>query len=192
MNRFASRFFQISALLLTLLVTSQAQAIYKWIDENGKVQYSDLPPPPNARQSGALSGQPIPAKQQSRTSSPVYGSEFKDNTPTPTNAPAGNNTPNTSTAQPTSKGKTTAELDAEYKKRKEEQEKTAEKARQKQQEDQARAEICQRARTNMETLQSGRRMRVADASGDSVVMDDNMRLAEVDRIQRIMQENKCN
>lgn len=188
MNRFASRFFQTSTLFLAMLLCSQAQAIYKWVDENGKVQYSDLPPPNNARQSGALSGQPVPAKEQPRTSSPVYGSEYKDKSAPAAITPASNSVP---AAQPSSKGKTTAELDAEYKKRKEDQEKTAEKARQKQQEEVARAEICQRARTNLETLQSGRRMRVADGSGESVVMDDNMRQAELDRIQRIMQENKC-
>ncbi|MBK9662821.1 MAG: DUF4124 domain-containing protein [Nitrosomonas sp.] len=32
--------------MLLFSVTAQAQ-IYKWVDENGKTQYTDQPPPPN-------------------------------------------------------------------------------------------------------------------------------------------------
>jgi glutaredoxin len=42
----------IAALLLALLATAvQAQQIYRWVDANGRVQYTAEKPPPSARQS---------------------------------------------------------------------------------------------------------------------------------------------
>ena len=38
--------FVFTGLILLFSVTAQAQ-IYKWVDENGKTQYTDQPPPPN-------------------------------------------------------------------------------------------------------------------------------------------------
>jgi hypothetical protein len=38
------------AALLVLAVPAQSQ-VYKWVDEDGKVHYSDKPPPPSARKS---------------------------------------------------------------------------------------------------------------------------------------------
>jgi len=38
-----------------------AAGLYKWVDENGKVVYSDTPPPATAKESKALSAAPPPA-----------------------------------------------------------------------------------------------------------------------------------
>lgn len=37
------------ALALVLSGTSGAQSVYRWVDASGRVQYSDQPPPPNAK-----------------------------------------------------------------------------------------------------------------------------------------------
>lgn len=36
-------------LALVLSATAGAQSVYRWVDANGRVQYSDQPPPPNAK-----------------------------------------------------------------------------------------------------------------------------------------------
>lgn len=45
------RIFVFTGLILLFSVTAHAQ-IYKWIDENGKTQYTDRPPPPGAAKEG--------------------------------------------------------------------------------------------------------------------------------------------
>ncbi len=50
------------ALLFVLSIVAQAQ-IYKWVDKNGHMQYSDLPPPSNATQGNSgLSMQSMPLR----------------------------------------------------------------------------------------------------------------------------------
>lgn len=43
--------FILIGLILLFSVTAHAQ-IYKWVDENGKIQYTDLPPPSNVTKEG--------------------------------------------------------------------------------------------------------------------------------------------
>ncbi len=52
-------------LLVTLFLlcagNALAAGLYKWVDENGKVVYSDTPPPASAKESKALAAPPPPA-----------------------------------------------------------------------------------------------------------------------------------
>src|SRR5688500_7578162 len=45
------KIFVLTGLILLFSVTANAQ-IYKWVDENGKTQYTDRPPPPGASREG--------------------------------------------------------------------------------------------------------------------------------------------
>lgn len=45
------KIFVLTGLILLLSVTANAQ-VYKWVDENGKTQYTDRPPPPGAAREG--------------------------------------------------------------------------------------------------------------------------------------------
>lgn len=45
------RNFLFTGLILLFSITVNAQ-IYKWVDENGKTQYTDLPPPPGVAKEG--------------------------------------------------------------------------------------------------------------------------------------------
>lgn len=47
--------------LLLACGTTPAAGLYKWVDENGKVVYSDTPPPPSAKEFKKISGAPPPA-----------------------------------------------------------------------------------------------------------------------------------
>ncbi len=62
------KFFVFTGLLLFFSVTVNAQ-IYKWIDENGKTQYTDQPPPPDAAREGQrLNIRPVLAPANNETS----------------------------------------------------------------------------------------------------------------------------
>ncbi len=41
--------FVFSCLLAAMALNAAAQALYRWVDENGRVQYSDMPPPANVK-----------------------------------------------------------------------------------------------------------------------------------------------
>lgn len=59
-----------AAVLLSVAITSQAQTTYRWVDQSGKVHYSDQPPPPaeakDLRKKGLKPGSVI------ETSGPSY------------------------------------------------------------------------------------------------------------------------
>lgn len=60
--------FVFTGLILLFSVTASAQ-VYKWVDEHGKTQYTDLPPPPGAAKEGQrLNIKPVPAPASSETS----------------------------------------------------------------------------------------------------------------------------
>lgn len=69
------------------LLTAAAQAgMYRWIDQNGRVHYSDTPPPPNATRveqktlrSNVVSGEPLPySVQRAMQNFPVTFFSTKD------------------------------------------------------------------------------------------------------------------
>ena len=45
----AMRIFVLTVIILLISTATNAQ-IYKWVDKNGKTQYTDQPPPPDAAQ----------------------------------------------------------------------------------------------------------------------------------------------
>lgn len=60
--------FVFTGLILLFSVTASAQ-VYKWVDEHGKTQYTDLPPPPGAARDGQrLNIKPVPAPANNETS----------------------------------------------------------------------------------------------------------------------------
>jgi uncharacterized protein DUF4124 len=104
----------LSVLLLGLAPQTYAQ-LYKWVDSEGHVHYTDTPPPPDARQDQKLN--------------------IKKNEPGSTATPAGE-----APAGPQS----TAEKELDFKKRKVEQEQTQAKSAQKDKEMQEQCENARR------------------------------------------------
>lgn len=59
--------FVFTGLILLFSVTVNAQ-VYKWVDENGKIQYTDRPPPPGAaREEQRLNIKPVSASAHNET-----------------------------------------------------------------------------------------------------------------------------
>lgn len=156
------RFCAVAALWGTFVVGAQAQ--YIWVDENGRKQYSDLPPPPSIPDSRILR-QPdawMPA-------APASGPQAEPGKP----------------AVPT-----LAERDAEFRKRRAER---AEQEKKAQEEARVAAENkrhCERVRQHQKALESGVRMVRRDANGEQAFLDDADRKRELREARQVLAECK--
>ncbi len=142
-----------TALVLALLTAAcpAGAGLYKWIDADGKVHYSDQPPPDGAKQ------QEIKTPKSAAPAS------------VPANATPGAAAP----SQAAAKGpKTPAEQEMEFRKRRVE---ATEAEAKRQQEAQANAEKqrnCEAARNRVKQIEAGGRVAKAGANGETVYLGD--------------------
>lgn len=159
-----------TALVLTALLglglSAPAAAQWKWRDNGGRIQYSDLPPPPgvaegdilqrpNAAQHRVVASASMPAASAAAASAPLL--------------------------QP--KG---AEPELEAKRRKAEQEQAAKDKAEADRLAAARADNCVRARAQLRTLDSGVRIARTNEKGEREVMDDAGRAGETQRARAVV------
>ncbi len=137
------------ALALWLALPASAQ-MYKWVDADGKVQYSDKPPPSNIKTEKLRA----PARAAS--------------TPAASEAKGGAQKDATTKTGP----KTAAEQEQAFRKRQLEASKAEEEAGQKQADARERAENCKRAKAALTSLQIGGRQARIDEKGERVILDD--------------------
>ncbi|HLX79842.1 MAG TPA: DUF4124 domain-containing protein [Burkholderiales bacterium] len=140
---------------------TQAQ-LYKWVDKDGKVRYSDVPPP-GVNATSIKAPPPGPADSA--------GAASKD-------AKKGPLTP--------------AEQEQEYRKRQEEAKKESEKAEKDRQAKAAKADDCARAKEYLRTLQSGQRIARTDAAGQRYYMDESQTAQEVEKTKQTTQQTCAN
>lgn len=146
-------------LLLIFLImasTSTSAALSKWVDANGQVHYSDMPPPAAA---GA---------KKLRSSSGSDDSASQDD--------AARNTP----AAP----KTIAEREAELKKAQQEKKAAADKAAKEQADAETVKASCAAAQQNLRALQEGVRIMEIDANGERSYIDDERRQQNIAKAQQ--------
>ena len=143
--------------LLILLVLSSANAfagLNKWVDENGKVHYSDQPPPANVK-----------AETLRSTSGAANASNVAASS-----APAA--------------PKTIAEREAELKKSQQLKKEAADKAAKEQAAAETTKANCAAAQQNLRTLQSGIRMVEVDAKGERSYLSDEQRQQRITNTQK--------
>jgi hypothetical protein len=159
----------INRLLLALTVGGAWLAVmpavaetYKWTDAEGKVHYSDQPPPANAKDQATIK----PRKQPS--------------TPTSTDNGA-----------PPAKAKTYVEQEAEFKKRQVEAAER-EAAEKKAAEDSAeKKRNCNQVRTQLKGMQAGGRVSQTNAQGEREYMSDAQIAQEIERLKK-SEASLCN
>lgn len=134
--------------LLTLASANVFADLKKWTDADGKVHYSDQPPPANV-------------KAKTLRTTPVSGSLMSASGVAAASAPAA--------------PKTIAEAEMEYKKAQQAKKETAEKAAQEQAKADAIKAQCDAAQQNLQALESGMRLQVLNANGERAYMDDSQR-----------------
>lgn len=143
--------------LLMMFGMNAFAEINKWVDENNQIHYSDQPPPASAK------------TQKLRSSSDTRGS-----------ADASGATASSAPAAP----KTIAEREAELRKAQQAKKEAADKDAQKQANEEASKAPCAAAQQNLRTLESGIRIRVFTANGESSYMDDEQRRQRIVKTQQ--------
>ena len=118
---------------------------YKWKDADGKIHYSDQPPPANAKEEATVK-QRKPAS--AATAAPAAGE---------------NKAP---------KAKTYVEQEADFKKRQVEAAKHEDEEKKKAAEAAAKKQNCERARAQLRSLQSGGRVTQTNAKGEREFMSE--------------------
>lgn len=138
------------AIGLALFFAAPASAqLYKWVDSNGKVQYSDKPPPSNIKTERLRTPPPAP--------SPAAAGESKEGA----QKDAAKTGP-----------RTAKEQEQAFRKRQIDARKADDEAAQKQAETGEKAENCKRAKAALASLQIGGRMARIDEKGERVIMGD--------------------
>jgi hypothetical protein len=143
------------SVLLVFAAGAQAQ-VYKCIDAGGKTTYLQSPCPSGAK-STAISRTVPPAPAQSEPAARVGGAEKGDK--------AGK-------AAKASGPKSAAELEQDFRKRKQEQEKSREMEEQKLADTKVREENCRNSRLQFINLESGVRQLRVDEKGDRKFLDE--------------------
>jgi hypothetical protein len=154
------------ALLLAAAVTPAA-AQWAWKDENGRVVYSDRPPPSSVkpeqivRQGSGLGGAVVPAPAGA-TGAGDARAEGKDAKSGP---------------------KTFAEREMDYRKRQQERADAEKKAADEAAQGSRKAAECERSRGYLRALEDGQRVARTDAQGNREFLDDSQRAAEISRMR---------
>jgi hypothetical protein len=156
----------LTLLLVTAVYATGAAAQWAWKEENGRVVYSDQPPPPNVKIQ--ILRQPAgPAPETRSAGGADAGKAGADK-------------------GASSAPKTLAERDMEFRKRQQERADAERKAQEEQQKSSARAADCERARGYLKALEDGVRIAKTDASGNREYLDDAQRAAETERARKMV------
>jgi hypothetical protein len=149
------------AIASSLLAQVAFAQAYQWKDSSGRTIISDTPPPATARDKKTVGTSPPPAIGSGGAAAPADGP------------------------------KTTAEKDMEFKKRQQEARDKSDKEAKEAAAAQQKRENCDRARSQLAALESGRRMVVPDGKGGEVFLEDDARNAEMERARKIIADS-CN
>lgn len=159
-----------AATLLAIGSAVPAFAQYVWLNEKGVKQYSDMPPPPSIP-AGRILKQPSGSAPQSangETAAPVQA-ELAATTKPPM---------------------TTAERNADFRKRHAEQVEKEKKAAEQARAAAEKAKNCQRAREYQNALASGGRIAHTDQTGERSFLTDDQRAQEMQDVNRVLQQCK--
>jgi cytoskeletal protein RodZ len=164
-------------LCLTLAAAAAAASAatqWKWKDAEGRIQYSDRPPP-SAVADGDILERPRGSKPKAATAAPEASSADAAKASAP---------------KPALKA-TDPQLEAKKRKAEEEAAKAKAKAAEDPKQTQARAESCQRARSYEKSLNDGMRISRTNAKGEREVLDDAGRASELARTKELI-STTCN
>lgn len=171
----------IAALVLAGLWSAPSEAQWAWKDGNGRVVYSDRPPPSEIRAANIMrqpSTQPLanPAPAGSPLDDAAKATDAKSSE---SKSAEVKNAPNAL--------KTVAEREMEFRKRQQERAESEKKVADEQTKAATKTAECDRARGYMKSLDDGVRITRTDANGNREFLDDAARAAEADRTRKIIQ-----
>jgi hypothetical protein len=141
-----------------LAAAPAAAETYKWKDADGKIHYSDQPPPPSAKGEVTVT----PGKKSEPAKNP--GSAQKE--------------------PPAAKAKTYKEQEAEFKKRQVEAAEREAADKKKAAEAAEKKQNCEAAQAQLRGLQAGGRMTQTNAQGERDYMSDDQIAKEIERAKK--------
>jgi flagellar biosynthesis GTPase FlhF len=165
------RLQHVVVVLALLGCTTAAMAQYVWLNEKGVKQYSDVPPPASVPNSKVLKS--------------PGGVPRADNAAQTVDANAENGD-----AEKKPAGKSIAEQNAEFEKRRAEQAEKDKKAAEQAKQESAKKKNCELARNYNRALASGQRISRVNAAGERVYMSDQERAQEERDNQRTLADCK--
>lgn len=175
------RVTMVVALVLAGFTSTPSEAQWAWKDANGRLVYSDRPPPSDIKPANIVRQ---PSTQVLANPAPASGPLDDAAKPTDAKSSDGKAAPVPNTP------KTIAEREMEFRKRQQERVESDKKSAEEQTKNTAKTAECERARGYMRSLEDGTRIQRTDASGNREFLDDAQRAAEIDRTRQIIQ-NTC-
>lgn len=160
--------------LLGLVAASPACAQFKWRDADGRITYSDQPPPPSVPDAAILKA---PHSALQRPAPVVSAGPHRDGAPASPSATPERAAPLTA-----------ADREFEFRKRRIERAEAEKKAAEAQERAQRAATACEESRVEVRTLESGMRVASVDARGERVVADDADRSRRLESARRAVKE----
>jgi hypothetical protein len=160
-------------LAVGLLLAAEVAAQWAWKDDNGRLVFSDRPPP------GSIKPEQIVRQPGGGSTQPALR--------------AGEELPRDASKADASKAapKTLAEREMEFRKRQTERAEADKKSAEQQQLAQRRQQECERSRGYLRALEDGVRITRTDGQGNREFLDDNQRNAEMARVREMIARD-CN
>jgi len=161
--------------LLTLSLSHPAFAQWKWKDQSGRVQYSDLPPPQSVSEADILQR----PSGSARKAAPAFA-------PGSAQAAAAAMAASAAASSAASGPAKAVEPELEAKRRKAAEEEATKRRAEEEKQKAARADNCLRAKAQVRALDDGMRMARVNAKGEREVLDDKGRAEESKRARDIV------
>ena len=167
-----------AAIVLAGFASAPSEAQWSWKDGNGRLVYSDRPPPSDIKPTQIVRQ---PSTQALANPAPASGPLDDSGKPSDAKNSDAKNAPASNAP------KTIAEREMEFRKRQQERADSDKKAAEEQTKNATKTAECDRARGYMKSLEDGVRITRTDASGNREFLDDAQRAAEADRTRKIIQ-----
>ncbi|HUN92989.1 MAG TPA: DUF4124 domain-containing protein [Burkholderiaceae bacterium] len=177
------------ALVLAAGAIGSASAQWAWKDDNGRMVYSDSPPPSGIR-AGQIVRQPSVAAPAPTTAPAGTPPAANPATSSVNPEPGGPGSPAaaarggaTDIREPTTRPapKSLADQEQEFRKRQQARAEAEKKAAEEESKSAQMAKDCERAQGYIRSLESGIRINRTDAGGNPHFLDENERAAELER-----------
>jgi len=176
----------VSSLLLPGIASAQ---LYQWRDTNGRVVFSDTPPPP-----GIPPGNIIKSPKGRNAPAPAATPAASGAAPAANSATPAAGTASAPGAPATAKAggqKSVAEREADFKKRQAEAAEKSQKDAETAANDSRREDQCRGLRQSLAALEGGQRIRRFNDKGEPYFVEDAERAKDTERVRRDMASAKC-
>jgi hypothetical protein len=166
-------------LVLALVATTDASAQYQWRDAEGRMVFSDLPPPPSVAPAAVLKA-PVRVAPPETTPGAAVSSNASS---APAVSSASAAPPSASAAPPSA-----ADREMEFRKRRLERAEAEKKAAEAEARSQRAQQACTETRGEIRNLESGARISRMNERGEREFLDDAQRAARLESARKSMQD----